>query len=160
MTQGRKKIPSKIIEIKGGSSYTHRAMPTDEPNPRAGIPPCPKHLGADARKEWRKAAKILDSIGLLTELDKAVLAGYCESYAQWAEATRKIESMGMVYKKSDGTPALNPYLKVSHEAFDRMMKNAVLLGMSPSSRAGLKVDPKNKKKSVEEEKKGRFFKTA
>ena len=77
-----------------------------------------------------------------------MFAGYCDAYSQWAGATKKVNTTGMVYKKPDGTPALNPYLRVAREAYDRMMKAAVLLGLSPSSRASLKVEkPKTKSKA-------------
>ena len=70
----------------------------------------------------------------------AVFAGYCDSFSQWGKATKEVQKMGMVYKKTDGTPGLNPYLRVAREAYQRMMQAAVLLGLSPSSRASLKVE--------------------
>jgi len=147
LARGRKKIPSKIAQIRGGSEYTHRPMNSKEPKPPERLPRCPKHLDKAAKKEWKRAGKVLQDIGLITDLDVAVFAGYCDAYAQWAEATKKIHTSAMVYKKADGTPVLNPYLRVAREAFDRMMKAAVLLGLSPSSRASLKVEkpkPQNK----------------
>ena len=140
MAKGRKKIPSKIIEMRGGSDLTHRPRNTQEPTPPEKMPRCPAHLDKRARTEWKRAGKILQSIGLMSELDMAVLAGYCQSYSEWIAATEKVQEMGMVYKKADGTPGLNPYLRVSRESYDRMIKAAVLIGMSPSSRANLKVE--------------------
>ena len=148
MAKGRKSIPSKIINLRGGTRHTHRPDRDQEPQPPEKMPRCPKHLNKEARKEWRRAGRILQSIGIMTELDMAVLAGYCDAFAQWAEATIKVQETGLVYKKADGTPGLNPYLRVAREAYDRMMKAAVLLGLSPSSRAGLKVEkPKPKSKT-------------
>jgi len=140
MAKGRKAIPSKIINIRGGTALTHKPPREEEPTPPKKMPSCPKHLDKNAKKEWKRVGKILQDIGLMTELDMAVLAGYCDAYSQWGEATAKVQEGGLVYKKADGTPGLNPYLRIAKEAYERMMKAAVLLGLSPSSRVGLKVD--------------------
>lgn len=148
MAKGRKAIPSKIFELRGGTAHTHRPPRIDEPMPEEKMPECPTHLDALAKEEWVRAGAILDDIGLMTGLDMAVLAGYCQSYSEWAKATEEVKALGMVYKRKDGTPGLNPYLRVSRESYDRMLKAAVLLGLSPSSRAGLKVEkPKPKGKA-------------
>jgi P27 family predicted phage terminase small subunit len=150
MSKGRKSIPSKIIDLRGGTRHTHQPPRNQEPAPPEKMPTCPKHLDKNARIEWKRAGKIMQSIGLMTELDRAVFAGYCDAFSQWAEATAKVHEGGLVYKKPDGTPGLNPYLRVAREAYDRMMKAAVLLGLSPSSRASLKVErPKPKSKAEE-----------
>lgn len=150
MTKGRKRIPTKIHILQGGKSKTHRDLNDSEPMPPEKIPRCPKHLDKEARKEWRRASKLLQDVGLLTDLDMAVLAGYCDAYSQWAQATVEVQTKGMIYKKADGSPGLNPFLRVAREAYDRMMKAAVLIGMSPSSRAGLKVEKKKPKDEADE----------
>lgn len=149
MAKGRKPIPSKIIELRGGSEHTHRPMNDQEPKPPEKLPPCPRHLDKEARKEWRRAGKVLMEIGLLSDLDRAVFAGYCQSWSEYVSATVKVQDMGTVYKKNDGTPGINPYVRLAREAYERMMKAAVLIGLSPSSRAGLKVQkPRKKSKAV------------
>lgn len=148
--KGRKSIPTKILQLRGGTAHTHKPPRSQEPVPPEKMPTCPRHLDAEARREWKRAGKIMRDIGLITELDRAVFAGYCDAFSQWAQATAKVQETGMVYRRIDGTPGLNPYLRVAREAYDRMMKAAVLLGLSPSSRASLKVDkPKPQTKAQE-----------
>ena len=148
--KGRKSTPTKILKIRGGSDHTHRPMNDQEPKPPEKLPKFPKHLDRIARKEWKRIGKVLQDIGLMTDLDMAVFAGYCDAYSQWAQATSKVHELGMVNLKADGTPVLNPYLRIAREASDRMMKAAVLLGLAPSSRASLKVEkPKPKSKAEE-----------
>lgn len=148
MARGRKKIPSKITQLRGGSDHTHRPMNNKEPTPPKKLPKFPKHLDRMARKEWKRAGKVLQDIGLMTDLDMAVFAGYCDAYSQWAEATQKVHELGMIERNADGIPILSPYLRIAREAYDRMMRAAVLLGLSPSSRASLKVEnPKPKSKA-------------
>lgn len=147
--KGRKAIPSKITELRGGTKHTHKKPRSDqEPKPAEKMPACPKHLDVEAQVEWHRAGGILQQVGLMTELDMAVLAGYCQSYSEWARATIEIPTKGPVWLGKDGIPRLNPWLRVAKEAFERMMKNAVLLGLSPSSRVNLKVEnPKPKGKA-------------
>jgi len=147
--KGRKAIPTKIYDLTGGTLRTHKKPRSDqEPKPPEKMPDCPAHLNEAARTEWDRCGDVLQSVGLMTELDMAVFAGYCDAFSQWGEATIQIQKTGMVYKKIDGTPGLNPYLRVAKEAYDRMMRAAVLLGLSPSSRVNLKVEkPKPKGKA-------------
>ena len=150
MAKGRKNMPSKLLLLKGGTAHSHRPPRDQEPKPPEKMPTCPKHLNKVARKEWRRAGKILQKIGLLTEIDRMIFAAYCEAYARWIEATVKVQETGMVYKKADGTPGLNPYLRIAREAFDQMIKAGTQIGLSPSSRANLKVTTPKPKSNAEE----------
>lgn len=160
MPKGRKPIPSKIINIMGGRQHTHRPPRDQEPKPPEKVPRCPKHLDAMAKKEWRRAVKLLGEVGLLAELDMATLAGYCQAYSEWARATMEVSTPGKpgpVYIDKQGIPHMNPWIRVAKESFEKMMKCAVLIGMSPSSRASLKVEKPAPAKKPEEAKKERFF---
>ena len=159
--KGRKATPSKIIELTGGRMRTHRPPRDEEPRPPEKRPHCPRHLDKLARKEWRRAVRLLEDVSLLTELDMPTLAGYAQAYSEWAEATNQILRPGEIQKPDEspkkgpvwvdkqGIPHMNPWLRVAREAFERMMKNAVLIGMSPSSRASLKVPKKKAPGKVE-----------
>ena len=161
MAKGRKSIPTKIIELRGGTAHTHKKPRDQEPQPPVKMPSCPKHLDKEARKEWRRTGKILNSIGLLSDLDRAVLAGYCQWWSEYVSSTIKAHEMGPVYvegQKKDkdgnilkpGIPKINPHVRLAREAYDRYMKAGVLLGLSPSARASLKVEkPKPKTKAEE-----------
>lgn len=206
MAKGRKAIPSKIIDIRGGTAHTHRPPRAQEPQPPEKMPHCPNHLNKEARKEWRRAGKILASIGLLTGLDMVDFAAYCEAYSRWVrlcierqemeavvgeqdidfsianqrilqyrnayqrwvKSMTEVQGSGLIYKKPDGTPGINPYLaieknanaqmasirkeivKACGEAYEQMIKAGTLIGMSPSSRATLKVErPKPRSKAEE-----------
>ena len=161
MGKGRKATPSKLLLLKGGTAHSHRPPRNQEPQPPQKMPTCPKHLNKEARKEWRRAGKILQAIGLLTEIDRMIFAAYCEAYSRWIEATLKVQEMGMVYAKGamqdpdtgkmiGGEPRLNPYIRIAREAFDQMIRAGTQIGLSPSSRASLKIEkPKPKSKADE-----------
>lgn len=75
MRRGRKPIPTEIKILEGNPSK--RPLNTHEPKPLKKAPPCPKWLEAEAKKEWRRLAKALEAMGVLTEADMAAFAGYC-----------------------------------------------------------------------------------
>ena len=54
-------------------------------NPRIETPSPPKHLGAEARKEWRRITPLLEELGLISGLDRAALALYCQAAGRLAE---------------------------------------------------------------------------
>ena len=153
--RGRKPIPSKIIDLKGGTSHTHRPARTNEPKPPEKLPTCPKYLDALAKKEWRRAGKVLAGIGLLTDLDLMIFAAYCDAYSRWVQAVEHLNTNGTIGKKKDGSFVYNPNLRIANDAREQMIKAGVQLGLSPSSRVGLKVEtkkPKTKAEAFKEEK--------
>ncbi len=140
--KGRKRIPNKIIEIRGGASHTHRKQKDGGQGLVPKIPSCPSHLDKEAKKEWKRVSKALYAIGLITELDRGLLAAYCEAYSRWVMATNSVNIDGMMIECGDGQK-LNPCVKVAREAYDQMIKVGTLFGMSPSSRASLSIANQN-----------------
>lgn len=54
-------------------------------NPRVEIPSTPKHLGVEARKEWKRITPILEELGLISGLDRAALGLYCQAVGRLYE---------------------------------------------------------------------------
>ncbi len=166
--RGRKPTPTKLKLITGNPG--HRPLPPDEPQPPSEIPKCPRHLDKEARKEWRRITGEFKELGVITKLDMAVLAQYCEAYSKWAQAERMIQEKGMIFtlpaktktfkdgtveKSGGGFPIMNPYFHIANKAKDQMIKAAIELGITPSSRSRVKsIGPKVKEENVKE----RFFK--
>ena len=150
MSKGRKSIPSKIIELYGGSAHTHRPPRDQEPQPPEKMPTCPKHLKAMARDEWYRVGKALFSIGIMTELERSHLAAYCQAWSEYVAATIATQKTGTVYKKPDNSPGINPHIRIAREAFERWHKCAAVLGLGTSNRVGLKTNkPKPQSKAQE-----------
>jgi P27 family predicted phage terminase small subunit len=153
--KGRKPLPSKVIDIKGARGY-HRTK-TDvetEPSPPSSIPECPEHLSPEAKIEWCRMAVNMEPLGILTNLDKAIFAMYCEAYANWAMATIRVQTEGMVSITDKGYPIQNPYFSIANKAKEQMLKAMVEMGMTPSSRSRIKVEKPAETENVKE----RFFK--
>ena len=79
---GRKPKPTALKKLEGNPGK--RKMNTKEPVPDKGMPDCPKWLLPEAKEEWKRLCQKLSEMGVLTEIDMAAFAAYCQSYARWA----------------------------------------------------------------------------
>jgi P27 family predicted phage terminase small subunit len=132
--------PTALNELAGNPGK--RAKRANEPKPRKAntTPPVPSHLSDDAKKEWRRVAKELYGLGLLTSIDRTALAAYCETFVTWCDALAKCREMGMIVKTTNGNAIQNPYLSVASQAEKRMRGWLSEFGMTPSSRTRISVD--------------------
>ena len=117
---------------------------------------CPTHLSKAAKKEWKRIAPELEKLGLLSHIDMAALAAYCQAYGRWVEAEKKLKEIGHpLYKSKNGTVTTSPWLWVANKALDQILKFASEFGMTPSARTRIHVE---KPKEDEEVKLDRFLK--
>lgn len=58
---------------------------SDGVNPEIAIPAAPRHLGKEAAKEWKRITPHLQELGLISHIDRAALALYCQAYGRLAE---------------------------------------------------------------------------
>ena len=108
----------------------------------ARLPACPEHLEGEARKEWRRTGRRLLECGLVTEIDGAALALYCQAWARWVDAEHNLARFGVVIKSPSGFPIQSPYLAIANKAMEQMAKLLAEFGMSPSSRTRVSVAPR------------------
>lgn len=145
--KGRKPTPTQLKIIRGNPGK--RAIKNDEPRFNPSLPEPPKHLDNDAKKEWERICLELYGQGLLTDVDRAVLAGYCQAYARWVQAERAIQRMserdmltgGLMIKTTNGNAIQNPLVGTANKALELMMKAATEFGMTPSSRSRITANP-------------------
>jgi P27 family predicted phage terminase small subunit len=131
MTRGRKPKPT-ALKILHGTNRRDRAR--DEPTPKRKIPKPPEHLTPAALAEWKRIAPELHELGLLTELDRAALAAYCQTYARWTEAEADVAKVGRLVRTNAGEAVANPNLAIADRALKQMHQFVAEFGMSPSSR--------------------------
>lgn len=132
MTKGRKPIPTKLKVLRGNPGK--RKANVTEPKPVAAIPDCPKHLSSEAKAEWNRIVPELMSLGLLTRVDRAALAGYCQAWGRWVKAEDELAKTAEIVKTTQGNAIQNPWLSVANRAWDQLSKALVGFGMDPSSR--------------------------
>jgi Phage terminase, small subunit len=76
--------PTAIRRLEGNPG--NRGYNPLEPIPPDTLPNCPAHLNPEAKAEWQRLAQVLHDMGVLTVIDRAVLAAYCQCYGRWVEA--------------------------------------------------------------------------
>jgi P27 family predicted phage terminase small subunit len=142
MKRGPKPTPTQLKKLRGNPG--RRPLPKNEPKPRqkSNIPRAPAHLNKVAQKEWRRMAKELYPLGLLTNVDLSAFAAYCTTYAIWLDAQVQIDKHGVLIKAQSGFPMQSPYLTISNRAMTEMRKWLVEFGCSPSSRSRVIVTEK------------------
>lgn len=137
--RGPKPKPT-ALKVLAGTNRPDRANPA-EARPRAQRPTCPAHLCPAARSEWRRIIGELEPLGLVTKLDRAALAAYCQAWGRWVEAEEALRKHGVLVKSPSGFPMQSPYLAVANKAMNQMRLLLQEFGMSPSSRSRATASP-------------------
>lgn len=152
MPPGRKPTPSALKLVKGNPGK--RAMNKAEAQVALAQPTPPAFLCDDAKVEWGRVVDKLYSAGLMTDLDRAVLAAYCQSYGVWAQAERALARMAeadpqtnaLMVKTTNGNTVQNPLLGTANKAKADMVRYALEFGMSPSARSRVNAKPDDHEK--------------
>ena len=133
MRRGPPPTPTRLKLIKGNPG--RRPLNKREPDPKVDVPDCPKHLSPLAAEEWLRITAELYRMGLLTQLDRAALAAYCQAWGRWVEAETMIEKHGLVVRSPNGTLMQTPMLAIANRAMKQMREFLTEFGMTPSSRS-------------------------
>jgi len=146
---GRKPKPTALKRLEGNPGK--RPLNEQEPEFRREIPYCPRHLSPVAKREWHRIVKELHSAGLLTVVDRAPLAAYCQLYARWVKAEKELETASLVITTEKGFALPNPLVGIANGALEGMRKFLIEFGMTPSSRSRLHVPSSSKEKTLIEQ---------
>jgi P27 family predicted phage terminase small subunit len=105
-------------------------------------------LSPEARREWRR---LLDSLppGLVTKVDRAVLAMACEAWADWVEATKTLREEGRYYETDKGFRGQHPAASRMTTARMAFVALSAKLGLSPVDRVRLAM-PVEREKTLDE----------
>jgi P27 family predicted phage terminase small subunit len=106
----------------------------------AELPPAPDWLDDVAVHRWNEDGPLLLSLGLLTPLDLVSFAAYCQATADLIAAKIQITEEGATTVTDKGNVIQHPAVGMRNRAYEIMRKFAADFGMSPSSRASLKVE--------------------
>ena len=128
--RGRRPKPTRLKVITGNPGK--RPLNKNEPKPRPAVPDC---LTDAAKAEWERISQELLSLRLLTSIDRAALAAYCQAWGRWVEAEEALKKHGVVVRSPNGFPIQSPYLAIANKALDQMRAMLTEFGMSPSSRS-------------------------
>ena len=144
---GRKPKPTALKLLNGNPGK--RPFNLDEPRIDLAQPSPPPFLNDYAKVEWGRVVGSLFEAGLMTEVDRAALAAYCQSYGRWCQAEESLSKMaeqdpanaGMIIRTSNGNAIQNPLVGIANKAHGDMVKYAAEFGMTPSARSRVSATP-------------------
>lgn len=116
-----------------------RAWNHAEPKPPEGTPDCPDHLSEEARAEWLRLVDTLVSMGVITIVDRAVLAAYCQAYGRWVEAEQKLKEAPLLFKTPSGYVQQSPWLNIANRQMELMGRYMAEIGLTPASRSRIAI---------------------
>lgn len=154
--------PTKIKILNGEPNQDR--INRKEPQPREGRPTMPPHLNKPAQTEWKRIIPELQAMGILTKVDRAALAGYCQAWGKWVQVENKIKKLtnaleakghdaGDLYLlKQDSEKAnIKLLLNASRDNLELMKSFLTEFGMTPSSRSRITVEKDTAKEDELEE---------
>lgn len=139
---GPSKKPTNLRILEGNPS--RRPINEAEPQPEAGVG-CPGWLSKGAKAEWKRIVPVLEACRVLTKADVAIVASYCQAWADYEAITRTLNAMPD--KTLEGGPhgrRVAPEVSLQKQYFEVILKAGAKLGLSPSDRTGIKVNPSGK----------------
>ena len=95
-------------------------------------------------------AKLMNQMGVLTEVDMAAFAAYCQSYARWKEAQEHITSVGSTFETDKGYQQQTPWVGIANTNQKLMLQASSEFGLTPSSRSRI-VAGNGKAKETEDD---------
>lgn len=130
---GRKPKPTNLKVLEGNPGK--RQLNLNEPKPDASVPKCPAWLSKEAKREWKRLVPFLEQAGLLTQVDRAAFAGYCQSYADWMDAKDHLATEGSTFETPNGYQQQSPWVSIAQTNLKLMLKFCTEFGLTPSSRS-------------------------
>lgn len=149
--RGTKNTPTELQKLRGTYREDRHGGSVEVPAHR---PPPPSWLDAREKKYWRKIAKWLDQYGLLTQLDQVALGLLVTALCDFVIAreiidneSEKGENVRFCSVTDKGNVIQHPAVGVMNKAHARVLKLLQEFGMTPSSRAGLKLNTGGKQEN-------------
>ena len=134
MTRGRKPKPTALKRLEGNPASAATTMPSR--SPPEDLPDCPRPSLAIARaRNGHRIAGPLHEMGVLTMVDRAALAAYCQAWGRWVEAEEKLKTTPTMLKTPSGYVQQNPWLSVANKQLELMGRYMAELGITPASRS-------------------------
>lgn len=117
--------------------------------PKEGKVTCPSWLSEQGKTEWRRITPELKRLHLLTVVDRAALAAYCQAYAELEEATELLNKEGRIitvpimgnvdkeWVQVGEKKVAHPANRLQRDGFARVKQFLAEFGLTPASRARL-----------------------
>jgi len=134
--RGPAPAPTSLKLVRGDE---RRRINVDEPRPLPGPVVKPGWLSKLAAEEWDRVAPHLEAMRTLTAADTTALAVYCEAVARWRTLAEIVAKSPPVIQR-EGLLVKNPAYSQARDAAIEVRMFAREFGLTPSARAGIRVD--------------------
>jgi len=107
-------------------------LPVETPKP-------PTYLDEAAKAEWSWICDQAKRLGIISILDKSILALYCTVYSRRLAAEEILKTEGRVYESKDGKKRTNPWQRIADVCEARLRLLCADLGFTPTARNKVRV---------------------
>jgi P27 family predicted phage terminase small subunit len=120
------------------------ALLDDVVRPDVEIPECPDHLEGEALAEWERITPHLAKLGLISQVDRSALAGYCDTWGEYVWACQQIKihnagdpsgQRGRVWDTPSGYKQISVLQQIRNRSLEQMKSFLAMFGMSPADRS-------------------------
>lgn len=145
--RGPQATPTETKRLQGNPG--HRRLNDREPVPPPGAPEMPDHFDDNAKKAWHWLCGMLGRMNLLAESDVAIMALYCDTWAEYVKVRRDVNRYGFVMiSKKTGMPFMTPHLCVEAMLKKQLMQILPAMGLTASSRSQIRVSNKSSQRDI------------
>lgn len=143
--RGPKPLPANVHLLRGNASKKAiGSLLDDVVRPPVEAPECPEHLEGEARAEWERIVPHLVALGLISKIDRAALAGYCDAWGEYVWACERVKALnaedpsgerGRILSTPAGYKQISVAQQIRNRALDQCKQFLALFGMSPADRS-------------------------
>ena len=134
---GPKPKPTALKVLEGNPGK--QKLPKYEPKPAPLRPTCPDFLNDRAKSIWFSLVDELEAVGVLTSVDQADFAAFCEAYEEAQACSRFINEHGLTFETGTGYLQQRPEVGIRNKAWDRVDKFGAQLGIGAAHRSRIEV---------------------
>ena len=131
--------PPQLKALTGGRPSDLQKRVGEGVKTTPGIPIPPEWLDGEALAEWHRLVAELDPYGLVSLVDRGLLAMLASSWGLFVESERILAGIDGVTNEHD---QIHPSITARNQALNQYYKIATEFGMSPSIRSRVAVAPK------------------
>lgn len=137
--RGPAPTPTQVKRLQGETRPSRLNM--HEPVPAADLPEMPDDMDPEAQAVWRHVLRDMGRTGIIRSADADVLRCYCEAVSRYAAASRLYAQSGPLTRGQRGEVVRSPLHQIVRDNSDEIRQFARELGLSPSARTGLRIEP-------------------
>lgn len=135
---GRKPTPKPLKKLRG-NPRKERLNGASDPVFETAIPDAPDYLETEARAEWDRITTELAAKQLITHVDRAILAAYCQTYGDIESLSQQAKTAARFLETPTGYKYENPlHIRIA-KLRKELQGYTAELGITPVARNKVKM---------------------